>query len=215
MQRSRGRCVQVVISPNQRSTRFNHDDEVGIKMYNQSAGGFGPPPIRTRRYELTRFLAASRYLLVIPVIGCVILTAAVCVMGVGRIFTGGEQILRAGEFSPKAAKAVALAAVEIIDLFLVATVAYIVAVGLYKLFIVDRELDLPMARKITNLKDLEDKIIGVIVAALAVAFLGQAAEAGEVPENMLGYGGGIALVIVALTYFMRNAGNGSDPDNDK
>lgn len=136
-------------------------------------------------------------------------------MGVGRIFTGGEQILRAGDFSPKAAKAVAMAVIEIIDLFLIATVAYIVAVGLYKLFIVDRELDLPMARKITNLKDLEDKIIGVIVAALAVAFLGQAAEAGEVPENLLGYGGGIALVIGALTYFMRNAGNGSDPDSDK
>jgi len=72
-----------------------------------------------------------------------------------------------------------------------------------------------MARKLTNLKDLEDKIIGIIVAALAVAFLGQAAEGGEVPENMLGYGGGIALVIGALTYFMRHAGKGSDPDNDK
>jgi uncharacterized membrane protein YqhA len=164
---------------------------------------------------LTRFLAACRYLLVIPVIGCVILTAAVSIMGVGRIFTGGEQILQAGDFSPKAAKAAALAVLEIIDLFLIATVAYIAAVGLYKLFITDRELDLPMARKITNLKDLEDKIIGVIVAALAVAFLGQAAGAGGVPENLLGYGGGIALVIGALAYFTRQAGNGSDPDNDK
>lgn len=164
---------------------------------------------------MTRFLAASRYLLLIPVIGCVILTAAICIMGVGRIFTGGEQILHAGDFSPKAAKVAALAVIEIIDLFLIATVTYISAVGLYKLFIVDREIDLPMARKINTLKDLEDKIIGVIVAALAVAFLGQAAEGGEVPENMLGYGAGIALVIGALTYFMGNAGNGSDPDSDK
>jgi uncharacterized membrane protein YqhA len=164
---------------------------------------------------LTRFLAACRYLMVIPVIGCVILTAAAFIMGAGRIFTGGEQILQAGNFSPKAAKAMALAVLEIIDLFLIATVAYIAAVGLYKLFIVDRELDLPMARKITNLKDLEDKIIGVIVAALAVAFLGQAAEGGEVPENLLGYGGGIALVIGALAYFTRQVGNRSDPDNDK
>lgn len=136
-------------------------------------------------------------------------------MGVGRIVTGGAQILQAGDFGPKTAKVVALAVVEIIDLFLIATVTYIAAVGIYKLFIVDRELDLPMARKITNLKDLEDKIIGVIVAALAVAFLGQAAEGGDVPENMLSYGGGIALVIAALTYFMRHAGNGSDPGSDK
>ena len=54
--------------------------------------------------------------------------------------------------------------------------------------------------KIRNLKDLEDKIIGIIVAALAVAFLGQAAGADE-PSALLNYGGGIALVIVlwALT----------------
>ena len=195
--------------------RGGADPFVSAEMYNRSAGGFGLLPIRTRRYEVTRFLAACRYLLVIPVIGCVILTAAVCVMGMGRIFTGGEQILHAGDFGPKAAKALALAVIEIIDLFLIATVTYIAAVGFYKLFIVDRELDLPMARKINTLKDLEDKIIGVIVAALAVAFLGQAAEGGEVPERMLGYGGGIALVIGALTYFMRQAGNGSDPDHDK
>jgi hypothetical protein len=36
-----------------------------------------------------------------------------------------------------------------------------------------------------------------------------------VPENMLSYGGGIALVIAALTYFMRHTGNGSDPKSDK
>ena len=66
-----------------------------------------------------------------------------------------------------------------------------------------------MRLKINSLKDLEDKIIGVIVAALAVAFLGQAAGADE-PAALLNYGGGIAVVIVALAFFMRQDGKKED-----
>jgi len=155
---------------------------------------------------MIRFLAACRFLLVIPVVGCVLLTAGAVIMGLGRIVTSAAQLLRLGDFSAKASKTMALAVIEIIDLFLVGTVAYITAVGLYKLFISSAEVELPMRLKINTLKDLEDKIIGVIVAALAVAFLGQAAGSSE-PEALLNYGGGIALVIAALAIFVRYAGS--------
>ncbi len=160
---------------------------------------------------MTRFLAACRYLLIIPVVGCVILTAGTVIMGIIRIFTGGANVLRAGDFGPKAAKIVALAVIEIIDLFLVATVAYITAAGLYRLFISNRRIELPTRLKINSLKDLEDKIIGVVVAALAVAFLGQAAGSDE-PAALLNYGGGIALVIAALAFFV-SYGGGKDKDS--
>ena len=162
---------------------------------------------------MTRFLSACRFLLVIPVIGCVILTAAVVVMGMGRIVTAGATLLRSGDFSAKAAKTMSLAVIEVIDLFLVGTVACIAAIGLYKLFISDAETKLPMSSKINTLKDLEDKIIGVIVAALAVAFLGQAANAYE-PETLLSYGAGIALVIAALGFFVRHVGDGKPSHDD-
>ena len=122
---------------------------------------------------MRRILATCRYLLIIPVIGCVILTAGTVIMGTIRILTGAVNVVRTGDYGPKAAKIVALAVIEIIDLFLVATVAYITAAGLYKLFISDRRIELPTRLKINSLKDLEDKIIGVVVAALAVAFLGR------------------------------------------
>jgi uncharacterized membrane protein YqhA len=159
---------------------------------------------------MTRFLAACRFLLVIPVIGCVLLTAGVVIMGIGRIVTAGAELLRTGDFSAKASKTMSLAVIEIIDLFLVGTVAYIAAVGLYKLFIVNAEVEFPMRLKIENLKDLEDKIIGVIVAALAVAFLGQAAGSPG-SDALLSYGGGIALVIAALALFVRYAGSTKGP----
>ena len=162
---------------------------------------------------MTSFLAACRFLLVVPVIGCVLLTAGIVIMGMGRIGTAAVQLVRAGDFSQKAAKTMSLAVIEIIDLFLIGTVAYIAAVGLYKLFISSQEVEMPMRLKINTLKDLEDKIIGVLVAALAVAFLGQAAGHDE-PEALLRYGGGIALVVAALAYFMRQGGKDGAPDSE-
>lgn len=154
------------------------------------------------RITFARFLVSCRLLLIIPVIGCVLLTAGVVIMGIGRIWTGGA-VLFAGDFSAKASKQLSLAVIEIIDLFLIGTVAYITAIGIYKLFISTVEIELPIRLKINTLKDLEDKILGVLVAALAVAFLGQAAGA-ETPEALLNYGGGIALVIASLAFFMRH-----------
>jgi len=45
--------------------------------------------------------------------------------------------------------------IEVIDLFLVGTVAYITAIRLYKLFISDAETKLPMSSKINTLKALD------------------------------------------------------------
>ena len=163
---------------------------------------------------LIRFLAAARFLLVIPVIGCVLLTAGVVMMGFVRIVSAGIEVAQKGDFSAKAAKMMSLAVIDIIDLFLIGTVSYITAVGLYKLFIGSVEIRMPTRLRIENLKDLEDKIIGVIVAALAVAFLGQAAGE-DTPEALLNYGGGIAVVIVALAYFTSKGGKKVDPAGEK
>ena len=162
---------------------------------------------------LLRFLAACRFLLVVAVIGCVLLTAGVVLMGVGRIATSGVALVQKGDFSAKAAKTMSLAVIEIIDLFLIGTVAYITAVGLYKLFIGNVDVQLPMRLKIGSLKDLEDKIIGIIVAALAVAFLGHAAV--DEASALLNYGGGIALVIIALAFFMNYGSKKPAPADEK
>lgn len=149
---------------------------------------------------LHRFLAACRYLLVIPVLGCIALTAGVVVMAIGRLVQGGMKLAHS-DFSAKDAKNLSLNIIETIDLFLIGTVCYITAIGLYRLFISSTEIELPMRIKIDNLNDLENKIFGVIVAALAVSFLGHAAG-GDPPEALLNYGGGIAIVIASLALFM-------------
>jgi uncharacterized membrane protein YqhA len=151
---------------------------------------------------MRKFLSACRYLLIVPVVGCLIMTAGVVIMGFGRIITSVKRVQELGGFSPKASKLVSVAVIEIIDLFLVGTIAYITAIGLYKLFIDEKKTQFPIRIKINSLNDLENKIVGVIIAALAVAFLGNAAGT-ENYTSMLYYGGGIAMVIVALSIFLK------------
>ena len=162
---------------------------------------------------MKRLLVGSRYLLIIPVFGSLLMAFAVVVMGVGRIINASIVLVTTMDFSAKAAKHMSTIVIETIDLFLVGTVAYITAIGLYKLFINSDEIKLPIQLKIKTLKDLEDKIIGVIIAALAVAFLGAVAAAKDM-TTILYYGGGIALVIVALALFMRLTDKKDDDKKD-
>ena len=53
-----------------------------------------------------KFLAACRFLLIIPVVGCVLLTLGVVLMGSGRILTSGIKLVQAGDLSAKAAERV-------------------------------------------------------------------------------------------------------------
>lgn len=121
-------------------------------------------------------------------------------IGVIHIATEAQEILAAGDFTSKTIKLVTISAIESLDLFLVATAAYITAVGLYVLFVNQENQTLPMAKKISSLRKLKDKIIGVIVAALAVSFLGYVTKSEDL-QSLIGLGAGIGLVILALAGF--------------
>jgi len=147
-------------------------------------------------------LSGSRFLLILPVIGSLLLMVGVVVMGLGVVLTQGWNLLRQGEFSPKGAKQLTLTVIESIDMFLVGAISYIVAVGLYKLFISQDEQQILKRVKIEKLADLENKIIGVVVVAMAVAFLGKATEAVDALAVLQG-GIGVAVVIAALCVFLK------------
>jgi uncharacterized membrane protein YqhA len=77
-----------------------------------------------------------------------------------------------------------------------------VAVGLYKLFISQDEQQILKRVKIEKLADLENKIIGVVVVAMAVASLGKATDAVDALAALQG-GIGMAVVIAALCVFLK------------
>lgn len=149
--------------------------------------------------RLLRLLAPSRYLIVVAVLGT--LLAATTLLGYGAWHAGalvhGLWTGAAGE--ARGAKALILAAIELTDLFLLATVLYVIAIGLFELFVDDR-LELPPWLEIHSLDDLKDKLVGVIVVVLGVLFLGQVVTwDGE--RELLGYGVANAAMVAALTWF--------------
>lgn len=154
---------------------------------------------------LRKLLDLSRYLLVLPVIGSLLLMISVVIMGLGMILAQEWDLLQKGEVSDKTAKQLTLTVIQTIDMFLVGAISYIIAVGIYKLFIDPDEGQLLTQMKIKKLADLENKVIGVVVVALAVGFLGKATEAVDFVAVLQG-GVGIAVVIGALCLFLKVSG---------
>jgi len=58
-----------------------------------------------------------------------------------------------------------------IDAILLGTVLLVIGYGLYELFI-DTDIDVPMWLRVEDLDDLKSKLIGVVVAIIAVVFVG-------------------------------------------
>jgi uncharacterized membrane protein YqhA len=146
-----------------------------------------------------RLLASSRYLIFVAVV-CTLI-GATTLLGYGAVETFSllRQLFDPAVEGTKA-KALILAFIELTDLFLLATVLYVIAIGLFELFVDDR-LQLPHWLEIHDLNDLKEKLIGVLIVVMAVLFLGQVVTwDGE--RNLLPYGGAIALVIAALTWFL-------------
>lgn len=148
---------------------------------------------------LRKIISSSRYLILIAVV-CAFIAALtlLIVAGIATIRLVGSSL--SSSLDGKSVKTLALSFIEIIDLLLLATVSYITSIGLYELFI-DEHLPTPAWLHITHLDDLKDKLVGVVVVILIVAFLGQAVG-WDGQRNLLYFGGSIALVIGAATFFL-------------
>lgn len=152
---------------------------------------------------LRPILNHSRYLVIAAVLGSLVAALALFAYGVIETFVVVAETIAKADVSSKGAKALALAFIEIVDLFLLGTVFLMIALGLYELFI-EENLNLPPWLSIHSFDDLKNKLVGVVVVVLAVLFLG-AVVSWDGSRDLLGFGVGVALVIAALTYFLSTA----------
>ena len=90
-----------------------------------------------------------------------------------------------------------------VDAILLGTVLLVIGYGLYELF-VDTNIDVPDWLEINNLDDLKAKLIGVIVAIIAVIFVGELVDAKSANDVMY-YGIGAGAVVLALAAFSLNS----------
>jgi len=147
-----------------------------------------------------RFLVGplSKAIIFLAVLGAIILSVTLFIYGfLVTLFSVSHSVTH---FSAdiQSMKHVMAYSIEIIDLFLVAIVFYIIALGFFELFIA--KAPLPGWLKIADLDDLKEKLLGLVVIALAVLFLGEALTWVSW-TYIAAYGLGTAGTIIAIALY--------------
>jgi uncharacterized membrane protein YqhA len=86
-----------------------------------------------------------------------------------------------------------------VDAILLGTVLLVIGYGLYELFI-DEDLSVPVWLQVHDLDDLKSKLIGVVVAIIAVIFVGVYVDVDRADE-VISYGVGAGALVVGLAIF--------------
>ncbi len=152
---------------------------------------------------MSRFFVTTRYLIIIPVIGLGLASAAFFVFGgislIRVIIEAVAELFGIIEIEAHADDIpIMVEVVEYVHLFLIGTVLYITSIGFYQLFIA--EIEFPGWLQIHNTEELETSLIGVTVVVLAVNFLSVVFTGENV--DLVAQGAGIALPIAALGMFI-------------
>src|SRR3954452_3622356 len=153
--------------------------------------------------RLRNIFAATRFVIGLAVLGSFVGSAILLVIATASLFSiAWNEIVN---FDPSNLNGhrvdrLAVDLIEITDIILLGTVLYIVALGLYQLFI-DHDLVLPRWLKVNDLTDLKRDLIGVVVVLLGVSFLGEVVN-WEGNNDILPLGGGIAIVIASLGFIL-------------
>lgn len=145
---------------------------------------------------MRNILAGSRFFIAIAVLGTFVSSVVLILSGTISVFRITLDAVRDGDTGVDASKHLAIDFLQLVDIFLLGTALYIIALGLYELFI-DDSLPMPKWLVIATFEDLKEKLIGVIIVLLGVSYLGSAVTwsgSGEI----LHLGVATAAIILAL-----------------
>ena len=150
---------------------------------------------------LAKLLAGSRYIVIIAVLGSLLASFLVIVFAAWDIVRIAVEVIQEGVSDKSAGKHVAVGAIELIELFLLGVVLYVIALGMYQLFI-ERDVYLPEWLEIRTLDNLKERLVSTVLVMLAVTFLGYAVT-WDGSITIVGVGVAIGLVIAALAYTIK------------
>jgi len=148
---------------------------------------------------MDRILENSKNLIIIAVVFSLLASVAAFFWGGIKTLMVIWNIMKTFGKDPLSA----IALIEIMDIFLIATAFLIFAVGLYELFI--RDIELPGWLTIKNLHDLKAKLGSVIILVMAVTFLKHLVEWRD-PQGTYYFGIAVAVVSGALIAFSHFGG---------
>ncbi len=157
--------------------------------------------------QFERILGASRVLVVVPVVVLVLASLGGFVYGAVVFVQSFRDVVR---HPVPVGNKIGLFLI-VVDLFLVGATLLIAAIGLYELFISRVEIRgvrrIPKWLEMQDLNDLKVRVIAMVVLVATVSFV-QAVVDFDNALDILELGGGIALVVGALTVFVRFGSHG-------
>ena len=153
----------------------------------------------SRNYTLLlKGLAGTRIVFTLAILSTFVAAVALLVLGTVETFQTVVGLLGFGEPTLDPAEA-RQHFIEVVDLFLVATIMYVISIGIYQLF-ADNRLPVAAWLKVRSASDLEQKLIGVLITVLGVEGLAKViAWDGQI--NLLPFGLTTGLLIAAPAYF--------------
>lgn len=148
---------------------------------------------------LGQVIGHTRFVVLIAVIAVLMVAVSLFVLGAVQAITTVWQAW-VNTFHGDQAPHLSADFLGIVIIMLEAVVFFVIGVGLYSLFIAP--LNLAIALGVETLNDLEEHVISVVVAVLAVTFL-QNFIRWESPQETLQFGAALALAVASLVLFQR------------
>ena len=154
---------------------------------------------------MKRILGWARFAVVVPAIASIIGALLLMAQGSISILTIVAQAITDGSSLKESIVDVLTA----IDAILLGTVLLVIGYGLYELFI-DADIAVPHWLRVNNLDDLKSKLIGVVVAIIAVVFVGVFVDSNR-SSDVISYGVGAGALVAGLAICaFATRKNGSD-----
>lgn len=144
---------------------------------------------------MRKLLGLTRYAVVVPALASILGALLLMAQGSYEMAKVTINAIAKGAYL----KDTIVEVLTAVDAILLGTVLLVIGYGLYELFI-DAEIDVPAWLKVNNLDDLKSKLIGVVVAIIAVVFVGVFVDSNRAGD-VISYGVGAGALVVGLAIF--------------
>lgn len=144
---------------------------------------------------MRQILGLTRYAVIVPAVASII--GALLLMAQGSIEM--VMVVINSVTTDAYLKDTIVDVLTAVDAILLGTVLLVIGYGLYELFI-DTEIKVPEWLQVRDLDDLKSKLIGVVVAIIAVVFVGVFVDSNRADE-VLSYGLGAGALVAGLAVF--------------
>lgn len=144
---------------------------------------------------MRRIIGLTRFAVVVPALASIV--GALLLMAQGSIEMIQAFIVSVS--NQVSLKGTIVEVLTAVDAILLGTVLLVIGYGLYELF-VDTDIKVPAWLQVKDLDDLKSKLIGVVVAIIAVVFVGVFVDSNRA-QDVLSYGIGAGSLVAGLAIF--------------